>query len=159
MPSNYEKLSVPDGSPRPDTNVAVPEKAALSSVTTACPSPDERTPRVSNVSTPQSDKSGNPFDTDIEAMGHTRSTETCMLKNTTTKKSDCQVWPGKDHWKKQAKLAKRKRGCTCLARLSPRNRIIAKVLIALLIIGIAVGVGFGISKPLHAHIWGEDKKQ
>ncbi len=69
--------------------------------------------------------------------------------------TDSQVWPGQGHWKRKAKEQKMKRSRTCLSRLSKRNRLIAKILIGLLIIGIAVGVGLGISKPLGAAIWGQ----
>ncbi|KAM5344707.1 hypothetical protein ACJ41O_010569 [Fusarium nematophilum] len=154
MPSNYEKLSRPSG-PSLDTTVTLPEKAAFSTTTTACP---DDTPRMSTTSTPRSDKSTNPFDTDIEAMVPTHTTDSAMHKTSSSplaRKSDCQVWPGKDHWKQKAKAAKARNRCTCMAKLSPRNRIIAKVLIVFLIVGVAVGVGFGVSKPLNAPIWGD----
>ena len=159
MPSNYKKLGRPSG-PSLDTNISIPEKAALSNVSTICASTLEKSPRMSSVSTPRSDKSQDPFDTDIEAILPTQTKDSCMLKNNPSKMTDCQVWPGKDDWKKQAKAAKmsRKR-CTCMVQMSRRNRIITKILIAFLIVGIAVGVGFGVSKPLHAPIWGDDNKQ
>lgn len=146
MPSNYEKLSRPSG----DTTLAIPEKAASTTLTV------NETPRVS-TSTPQTDKL-NPFDTDIEAMVTNTRTESNMHKTSSsplTRKTDCQVWPGKDHWKKQAKAAKAKNRCTCMAHLSQRNRWIVKGLIVFLVVGIAVGVGFGVSKPLNAPIWGD----
>ncbi|KAK7421098.1 hypothetical protein QQZ08_010100 [Neonectria magnoliae] len=161
MPSNYEKLGRPSG-PSLDTNasMSIPEKVALSNVTTICPSPLDRSPRGSATSTPLTQK-GNPFDTDVEAMIPATTTDTYGQKiHAQTSKTDCQVWPGKEHWKQKAKLAKKQRGwCTCLAKLSPRNKIIAKVLIVVLIVGIAVGVGFGVSKPLHAPIWGDSSNK
>jgi hypothetical protein len=116
---------------------------------------EKRTPRPSDVSTPSSAVRGNPFDTDIEAIittSHQSSNTKCSQYEAD---NDCRVWPGQDHWKQKAKAAKRRnrRNCSCLSHLSKRNRIIAKVLIALLIIGIAVGIGVGISKPLGAGIW------
>lgn len=109
---------------------------------------------VSNISTPASSHRANPFDTDIEAIITT--TETCNRKSTecTRGGTDCQVWPGQDHWRRKAKAAKLNRHtCNCLAKLSKRNRIIVKVLIALLIVGIAFGVGFGVSRSLGAGIY------
>ncbi|KAK3327483.1 hypothetical protein B0T19DRAFT_421872 [Cercophora scortea] len=111
------------------------------------------TTRISDVSTPTSAHS-NPFETDIEAIITT--SEQCMRKSTDRNAAgtDCQVWPGQDHWRRKAKAAKMNRhSCNCLAHLSKRNRIIAKILIGILIIGIAVGVGLGVSKPLGAGIW------
>ncbi|KAH7179242.1 uncharacterized protein FIESC28_02003 [Fusarium coffeatum] len=153
MPSNYEKLSRPSGD---TTTLTIPDKAASTTLTV------NETPRLSTTSTPQTDKL-NPFDTDIEAMvTNTRTSESNIHKtNSPARKTDCQVWPGKDHWKKQAKAAKAKNRCTCMAHLSQRNRWIVKGMIILLVVGIAVGVGFGVSKPLNAPIWGDkhgDKK-
>ncbi|KAK4451935.1 hypothetical protein QBC34DRAFT_47030 [Podospora aff. communis PSN243] len=110
-------------------------------------------PRTSNISTPTSAHHANPFDTDIEAI---ITTDTCNRKSTECTKGgpDCQVWPGRDHWRRKAKANKMSRhNCNCLAHMSKRNRIIVKILIGMLIIGIAVGVGLGISKPLGAGIW------
>ncbi|KAH6892966.1 hypothetical protein B0T10DRAFT_262835 [Thelonectria olida] len=151
MPSNYEKLGRPTG-PSIDT-VAIPEKCAVSHL-----SPLDANTRPSAASTPCSDR-GNPFDTDVEAMVPSKTTDTCSNRIAQqVSKSECQVWPGKEQWRQKAKLAKKQRGCTCMNRLSRRNKIIAKVLIVFLVVGIAVGVGFGISKPLGAHIWGDNNK-
>jgi len=114
------------------------------------------TTRTSDLSTPTSAHQ-NPFDTDIEAI--ITNTESYPRKSAECTKggTDCQVWPGQDHWKRKAKDAKRNRhSCNCLAKLSKRNRILVKILIGMLIIGIAVGVGFGVSKPLGAGIWRSD---
>ncbi|KAI1802262.1 hypothetical protein F4811DRAFT_406387 [Daldinia bambusicola] len=113
------------------------------------------TRRGSNVSTPSATAS-NGFDTDIEAMMPVKSSEHLNKTSTmgTRRKSDCQVWPGQEHWQQKAKAARiNNRSCQCIARMSKRNRIIAKILIGLLIVGIAVGIGVGISKPLGAGIW------
>lgn len=141
----------------PASTITSPEKCALSSTTTACDPSDARTPRTSKDS--DSRNALNPFETDIEAMEVIDSQQKpCTSRQgLCTRKSDHQVWPGKDHWKQKAKNAKMKRSCnTPLARLSKKNRIIAKVVIVVLIVGIAVGVGFGVSKPLGAPIWGDN---
>ncbi|KAI1758555.1 hypothetical protein GGR53DRAFT_252595 [Hypoxylon sp. FL1150] len=113
--------------------------------------------RNSSVSTPYSTSAPNGFDTDVEAMMPVKSSEYLNKTSSTGNnkpKSDCQVWPGQDHWRRKARAAKiNNRSCQCMARLSKRNRIIVKILIVFLIVGIAVGVGFGISKPLGAGIW------
>jgi len=153
-------------------SITVPEKVGLVVDTTATrlvqkPSQDtfgsdpmtpsaekaQPIPRTSNISTPSSTHHANPFDTDIEAI---MTTDSCIRKSAECTKGgpDCQVWPGRDHWRRKAKANKMSRhNCNCLANLSKRNRIIVKILIGVLIIGIAVGVGLGISKPLGAGIW------
>ncbi|XDG01863.1 hypothetical protein ABKA04_001478 [Annulohypoxylon sp. FPYF3050] len=146
--------------------ISIDEKASKQgqlTVSTQLLPPIQRSPdgsldirRNSNVSTPCSASAPNGFDTDIEAMMPVKSSD--HLNKTASSnpkpKSDCPVWPGQDHWRQKARAAKiNNRSCQCMARLSQRNRIIAKVLIAFLIVGVAVGVGFGISKPLGAGIW------
>lgn len=129
--------------------VATPEKAAtLSTATTVCVLPVD-------LATPRSERSSNPFDTDVEAGLISQTTTTTRKSCTITRNGECQVWPGKQHWKDKAKDAKIKRSCTYLSRLNRRQKIAAKVLLIALIIGIAVGVGFGVSKPLGAPIWGK----
>ncbi|KJR89102.1 uncharacterized protein SPSK_06641 [Sporothrix schenckii 1099-18] len=103
----------------------------------------------------------NPFDTDVEAM-ITHTTSEGTSNEGAGRRSiacrglgDSQVWPGQSHWKKKAKEQKMKRSCSCLSRLSKRNRLVVKVLIVVLVVGVAIGVGLGISKPLGAPIWGQ----
>lgn len=137
----------------PVSTVTMPEKAALSNTTTACDPAFDRTPRTSK----DTNKSGNPFETDLEAQ-ETDCTPQRSSRMNPYRQSECQVWPDRADWKKHHKKAKmqRTRGCTCMARMSRRNRIITKLLIVLLIVGIAIGVGFGVSKPLGAPIWGSN---
>jgi hypothetical protein len=174
------------------TQVTIPDKAALSSVTTAvtedpCQSacPDSRRP--SNATTVNDAKYRATLDTkgdakvrveqfelDVEA-GEVSPQRPCASASSPYPGGDCstpwqthpckpsrfhtksirlfwpnsdhRVWPGKDYWKEEAKAAKQKRArCAPLARLNRRNRIIAKVCIVLLIIGIGLAVGFGISR-------------
>lgn len=117
--------------------------------------------RPSEVSTPASSRMANPFDTDLEAMITSRTTredDSCGMKSVSRSNlkgsPDGQVWPDQGHWKKKAKANKvNQRSCQCLAKMSKRNRILAKIGIILLVVAIGVGVGFGISKPLGAGIW------
>jgi hypothetical protein len=108
--------------------------------------------RPSDVSAPSTVHLANPFDTDVEAI-ITPNSERCGRKSGAYKGNDCQMWPTNDHWRQKAKAAKVKRSCTCLAHLSKRNRLLVKILIGILIVGIAVAIGVGISKPLGAGIW------
>lgn len=138
------------------TSHLITEKASHDALTSepfpALEEKDTRIARPSDVSSPAT-AHPNPFDTDIEAMiTHDR----CSRNSAECTKggSECQVWPGQDHWRRKAKAAKKNRhNCNCLANLSKRNRILVKILIIVLIIGIGFGVGFGVSKPLGAGIW------
>lgn len=144
-----------------ETTLTVPEKAALPKISTVTTPVKSKSARSSADFTPRTDMTENPFDTDLEAMvpTNTSSPPGCVRRET-THKSDCQVWPGKADWKQRTREWKagqrRKRRFNCLAGLSRRNRILAKIGIVILIIGIAVGVGFGVSKPLKAPIWGDN---
>ncbi|KAM0328762.1 hypothetical protein ACHAQA_005175 [Verticillium albo-atrum] len=171
-----DSKAVPSLNYEPLEDLPLPPKAATVETTDlangASPAPSAKEKiielrRDSIPSTPHSLRNDNPFDTDVEAMITTTNTNNNNMSRkctTTISKADCpSVWPGKEHWKQKAKTAKRNRHntCNCLAHLNKRNRIIAKLLIGLLIVGIAVGVGFGVSKPLGAPIWGvkDDEKR
>ncbi|KAH0497753.1 hypothetical protein TgHK011_005038 [Trichoderma gracile] len=137
--------------------ISVPDKALTPTVGVYAV-PTNATSVTSITSNPHSDKTTtNPFDADIEALNSHSSLDKPMRKSITLDaKKDCQVWPGKDHWERQAKQAKMQRNnCACMAKLSPRNKIIVKLLIIVLVVGVAVSVGFGISKPLGAPLWGK----
>jgi hypothetical protein len=99
------------------------------------------------------------YDVDLEAMKPAR-LEPSRRTSTGGKRfeQDSSVWPGQAHWRNKAVEAKQKnRSCQCLARFmsrfSKRTRIIIQIVLALFILGAAIGVGFGISKPLGANIW------
>ncbi|KAI0471125.1 hypothetical protein GGR56DRAFT_132419 [Xylariaceae sp. FL0804] len=112
--------------------------------------------RNSAVSTPSSAHASNGFDTDVEAMMPVPSSDPLSKATTAQTKSNpnCTVWPGQAHWKQKSRAAKIKnRSCQPMARLSKRTRILVKIAIALLIVGIAVAIGFGVSKSLGARVY------
>lgn len=134
--------------------IAVPEKAAVSSSTVLALPVDYESPRPSAPQTPRTETSANPFDTDLEAMLSNSITSKSTRKScTVVRKSDCHVWPGREHWENKAKAEKRKRSCVCTAGLSRRNRMIVRILFILIVIGASIGIGLGISKSLGAPIW------
>lgn len=92
------------------------------------------------------------YETDLEAGGRLSNSNTNGLINTRTKQ-DCTVWPGQKTLKANHKLHRRKGACNPLRDLSKRNKIIAKVLIAMVLIGLAVGIGVGVSKAVGGGVW------
>ncbi|RKU46020.1 hypothetical protein DL546_008276 [Coniochaeta pulveracea] len=111
--------------------------------------------RPSDVSLPTT-AHANPFDSDIEAIiSHAEGPNGVPLSTQSTRRGpNCQVWPSASDWKQKAKEQKMSgRKCNCLGHLSKRNRIIVKILIGLLIVGTAVGVGLGVSKSLGYGVW------
>ncbi|KAG5994420.1 hypothetical protein E4U52_001192 [Claviceps spartinae] len=132
-----------------DTNLAVPVQTAKGPSVRVAP-----LERSSSGTTARSENS-NPFETDVEAAGTHGSIDKPRASVILTRKKDCQVWPDKHDWKQRAKDGKKNRTCACMQSLSRRNRILVKVLIIVLVVGAAVAVGFGVSKPLGAPIWGD----
>ncbi|KAI1852403.1 hypothetical protein JX265_003829 [Neoarthrinium moseri] len=157
-----EKASQPGHLAVHTTELQTQNGAALSPVSTSNSlekGPKETSidmPRNSANSSPSSARRLSPFDTDVEAG---QSSENLNRKSTqftgrTLNNPNCSVWPGQDHWKQKARAAKLKnRSCKCMAHLSKRTRLVVKILMAALIIGIAVAVGLGVSKSLGAGIW------
>jgi hypothetical protein len=112
--------------------------------------------RTTTLSAPPSVHTTDAYDTDIEAMMPQQSCDQLAYKPSAGGRAnpDCTVWPGQKHWRNKARAAKiNNRSCQCMARLSKRTRLLVKLGIIFLVVAIAIGVGFGISKPLGADIW------
>lgn len=78
-------------------------------------------------------------------------------KKTSGTNQECTVWPGQKALK-EAKLAeKRRTECWNPMRgLEARTKFWAKIAIGAVIVGLAVGVGLGITKAVHGGVWHED---
>jgi hypothetical protein len=79
----------------------------------------------------------------------------CQLSQTKSVQptQDCTMWPSRVALKAQAKQDKAKRSWNPLVRLNKRQRLIAQILIALLIVGAAVGIGVGVSRAVGGGVW------
>ncbi|MCJ1482944.1 hypothetical protein MMC06_003110 [Schaereria dolodes] len=75
-----------------------------------------------------------------------------VSRSTTNKEKECTVWPGR-HQIIQKEMASKRRGGGPWSRLSKKQRILAHILIALIIVGGAVGIGVGISKAVGGGVW------
>ncbi len=91
---------------------------------------------------------------DLEAASSTfRSSEV------TRSTQDSEVWPCKQQTKKRYLIIKRSSGCSPLRGLTGRQRFWVKVVIAVLVVGAAVGIGIGISKAVGAGVWKNPNSQ
>ena len=86
----------------------------------------------------------NVYQTDLESG---------LLDSSTKCHKPCTVWPGRQQLKQQRKLSKRSAGCNPLARCSKKTANIIKVLIGLLLVGLIIGVGLGVTKAVGGGIW------
>ncbi|KAK8168088.1 hypothetical protein IWX90DRAFT_483790 [Phyllosticta citrichinensis] len=67
---------------------------------------------------------------------------------------DCTVWPSKQALHEKAKAAKAQRtSCQWWGRMSKKHRLWAKILIALTIIALAIGLSVGISRAVGGGVW------
>jgi hypothetical protein len=96
------------------------------------------------------------YDTDVEALTP-QPTKNAALFKSKSGNPECTVWPGQNAMKMKKKAMRRERNkhnvCGCMAGLDKRTRIWIKVVIALLVIGTAVGVGVGVSKAVGGGVW------
>jgi len=102
------------------------------------------------------------YDTDVEACLTEQKTQaSCsksgLLRTKTSKELDCTVWPGQKAMKQKKKAMRRERGkhniCGCMAGMNKKTQIWIKVLIALLVVGAATGIGIGVSKAVGGGVW------
>lgn len=99
-----------------------------------------------------------------ESKVHIRTQEQDLEAASTTFPSseatrDTEVWPCKQQLKKRALVVKRSRGCSPLSGLTQTQKFWVKLLIALVVIGAAVGIGIGISKAVGAGVWKNGNSQ
>ncbi|KAF2433438.1 hypothetical protein EJ08DRAFT_572647, partial [Tothia fuscella] len=85
---------------------------------------------------------------DIESQGHLSTT-----KSTISRTQECTMWPSHTTLKAKALQEKKKKSWNPLIRLNKRQKLTAQILIALLIIGAAVGIGVGVSRAVGGGVW------
>jgi hypothetical protein len=99
------------------------------------------------------------FDQDLEAQTLTQQkteagqSKTNLLKKKCTTNVD-PAWPGRDQLKMRKKQLKREKACCgWWAGMSSKKRTTIKVLIFLIIVAMATGLGIGISRALNTGVW------
>ena len=94
------------------------------------------------------------YEADLEA-GHSRKS-----LDPSRKSKECSMKAGRNALKKKGNLLMRDRnGWNPMRKLNKRQKLWAKLLIALLIVGAAVGLGIGISKAVGAGVWKSANEQ
>lgn len=66
---------------------------------------------------------------------------------------ECTMWPSRQAVLEQKKRNQRKRGCNLFRNLNSKQRLWAKIFIALFIVAAAVGLGVGISRAVGGGVW------
>ncbi|CAA9962199.1 hypothetical protein PTMSG1_05576 [Pyrenophora teres f. maculata] len=69
---------------------------------------------------------------------------------------ECTMWPTRQAVLDKRKSYKRKRGCAFFRNLTSKQRLWAKIVIALLVVAAAVGLGVGISRAVGGGVWAGD---
>ncbi|KIW01787.1 uncharacterized protein PV09_06959 [Verruconis gallopava] len=64
------------------------------------------------------------------------------------KRKEDSMWPSLKTQKARAKQQKREKSCNPMARMGRKQKLIATLVIALLVVGAAVGIGVGVSKAV-----------
>lgn len=90
---------------------------------------------------------------DLEA-GVPLSTATTQQKGSVDGRvKECTMWPSRQAVLDKRKTNKRTRGCKLFKNLTSKQRLWAKIIIALLVIAAAAGVGVGISRAVGGGVW------
>jgi hypothetical protein len=85
---------------------------------------------------------------DVESHVHLASTKS----NVETTK-DCTMWPSRATLKQRAIQEKTAKSWNPLCRLTKKQKFAAHIVIALVIIGAAVGIGVGVSRAVGGGVW------
>jgi hypothetical protein len=103
----------------------------------------------------------NVYDNDVEACLTKSKTNSLSPQQTgktfgmTRTNKSCTVWPGTQQLKEQNKAARRARmnKYNPMRNLDKKTKVWVKIAIALVVIGLILGVGLGISKAVGGGIW------
>jgi hypothetical protein len=71
---------------------------------------------------------------------------------------ECTMWPSRQAVLDKRKSYQRKRGCAFFRNMTSKQRLWAKIIIALLVVAAAVGLGVGISRAVGGGVWAGDGK-
>jgi len=71
---------------------------------------------------------------------------------------ECTMWPSRQTITERRKVTKRARGCKLFGGLTSKQRLWAKIAIALFIVAAAVGLGVGISRAVGGGVWKGDRQ-
>ena len=71
---------------------------------------------------------------------------------------ECTMWPSRQTITQRRKMTKRARGCKLFGGLTSKQRLWAKIAIALFIVAAAVGLGIGISRAVGGGVWKGDRQ-
>ncbi|KAL5121946.1 hypothetical protein ACEQ8H_000162 [Pleosporales sp. CAS-2024a] len=66
---------------------------------------------------------------------------------------ECTMWPSRQTVLEQRKTYRRSRGCNLFKNLTGKQRLWAKILIALVVVAAAVGLGVGITRAVGGGVW------
>jgi hypothetical protein len=66
---------------------------------------------------------------------------------------ECTMWPSRQAVLDKRKSYQRKRGCAFFRNMTSKQRLWAKIVIALLVVAAAVGLGVGISRAVGGGVW------
>jgi hypothetical protein len=93
-------------------------------------------------------KAPNVYEHDVESQYQLSQTKSSIEPT-----KDCTMWPSRVALKAKAKEEKAKRSWNPLVRLNKRQKLLAQIAIALLIVGAAVGIGVGVSRAVGGGVW------
>ncbi|KAF2474595.1 uncharacterized protein BDR25DRAFT_110184 [Lindgomyces ingoldianus] len=69
---------------------------------------------------------------------------------------ECTMWPSRQAMMEKKKQTKRAKGCNLFRNLNSKQRLWVKIIIALLVVGAAVGLGVGVSRAVGGGVWSGD---
>lgn len=88
----------------------------------------------------------------------TASTQQLPKQSVDGRVKECTMWPSRQAVLDKRKSYKRKRGCAFFRNLTSKQRLWAKIVIALLVVAAAVGLGVGISRAVGGGVWAGNGK-
>jgi hypothetical protein len=97
------------------------------------------------------------YERDVEAGLSLSTATTQNPKNSVDGRvKECTMWPSRQAMMEKKKLHQRARGCNLFRGLTDKQRLWAKIAIALFVVAAAVALGVGISRAVGGGVWSAD---
>lgn len=156
-----EQSSQPPTTPPPQKSglnlIPVKESDSITAPPSAVSTPTVHTPNHTNpfsafyehrADSSNNLKTPNVYQHDLESQCQLSTSKISMDPG-----KECTMWPSRAALKAQKREEKHKKSWNPLHRLGKRQKLTAQIVIALLVIGAAVGIGVGVSRAVGGGVW------
>ncbi|MCJ1400596.1 hypothetical protein MMC11_003802 [Xylographa trunciseda] len=96
------------------------------------------------------------YETDLESGSRIRYSSEPPVS---VRNKECNMWPGHRQHMQKCNALKQSRSCSPMRKLSKKQKLLVKILIALFVVGAVTAIGVGVSKAVNAGVYKNSNQQ